>query len=122
MKYMGSKRWMLGNGLGHVLLDRAPKYRRFVDLFSGTGAVAGYVASQVEIPVLAVDLQTYSAVLAGASIGRTEGYPSDRLVKGWIDPVMRQLDQMPEYKDALGMADTFLDSAGVFQAREWCAD
>ena len=67
---MGSKRSMLLNGLGDVLADTAPTMARFVDLFSGSGAVAIHVATKYEIPVIASDLQQYSVVLAGAVLER----------------------------------------------------
>jgi adenine-specific DNA methylase len=67
---MGSKRSMLLNGLGDLLADTAPSTKRFVDLFSGSGAVAIHVATKYDIPVVASDLQEYSAVLAGAVLER----------------------------------------------------
>ncbi len=70
MKYMGSKRAMLGNGLGELLGREVTHARRFVDLFAGSGAVAVHVAQRFAIPVLAFDLQRYSAILAGAVIAR----------------------------------------------------
>lgn len=72
MKYMGSKRAMLQNGLGD-LLDREIEIdgvSRFIDLFAGSGAVGIHVAKKFPIRVLAFDLQQYSAVIAGAVIER----------------------------------------------------
>jgi adenine-specific DNA-methyltransferase len=83
MKYMGSKRWMLGNGLGHLLMEVAPRGDRFVDLFSGSAAVASFVAENVETEVIATDLQAYAAVLANAIISRTEPI-SPSVVETWI--------------------------------------
>lgn len=66
---------------------------RFVDLFSGSGAVSIHVAETYPIPVLSVDLQAYSAVLAEAVISRTSAFewessPSESvtLAKGYLDP------------------------------------
>jgi adenine-specific DNA-methyltransferase len=70
MKYMGSKRWMLQNGLGDVLAASGRDAKRFVDLFAGSGAVAIHMARRFPLAVLAVDLQRYSAVLTGAIIQR----------------------------------------------------
>jgi len=70
MKYMGSKRWMLQNGLGDILANSGRDTKRFVDLFAGSGAVATHMARHFPLPVLAVDLQRYSAVLTGAIIQR----------------------------------------------------
>lgn len=70
MKYMGSKRMMLQNGLGELLSQEAADASRFVDLFAGSGAVSLHFACRFAIPVLAFDLQRYSAVLTGAVINR----------------------------------------------------
>lgn len=70
MKYMGSKRSMLENGLGELLEREVPGARRFADLFAGSGAVSIRVAQRFPIQVLAFDLQCYSAVLTGAVIRR----------------------------------------------------
>ena len=71
MKYMGSKRWMLQNGLGHLVTEKCGSADRFVDLFAGTGAVSWHAAETGNVEVVSVDLQLYSAVLARSVIGRT---------------------------------------------------
>jgi adenine-specific DNA-methyltransferase len=70
MKYMGSKRAMLQNGLGDLLSREVLDAPRFVDLFAGSGSVAIHVARKFSIPVLAFDLQSYSTVLTSAVIDR----------------------------------------------------
>ncbi len=80
MKYMGSKRWMLQNGLGDLVRSRISKHERFVDLFSGSAAVSWHVASKYRIPVIANDLQEFCSVLAGAVLHRTR-----KLGHHWID-------------------------------------
>jgi adenine-specific DNA-methyltransferase len=70
VKYMGSKRVMLGNGLGELLTQERAGAGRFVDLFTGSGSVAIYIARKYKIPVLAYDLQKYSVALANAVISR----------------------------------------------------
>ncbi len=70
MKYMGSKRWMLQNGLGDLIAREVRGAARFVDLFSGSGAVSTHVAMKYEVPVTAYDLQTFSTVLTRAVVGR----------------------------------------------------
>ena len=70
MKYMGSKRAMLQNGLGELLGRQVLNAPRFVDLFAGAGSVAIHVARKFPISVLAFDLQSYSAVLTSAVVGR----------------------------------------------------
>lgn len=83
MKYMGSKRSMLLNGLGDLLASSAPGAGRFVDLFAGSGAVAIHVATKYEMPVLASDLQQFSVVLAGAVLERKKALPWEECWNDW---------------------------------------
>ncbi len=83
MKYMGSKRWMLNNGLGHTLDDASLSAKRFVDLFAGSGAVAAHVAAKRAIPVLAYDLQKFSVVLTQAIVGRDKRLDAHSIWKDW---------------------------------------
>jgi len=83
MKYMGSKRWMLKNGLGSLLTEVTPSAHRFVDLFAGSGSVSAFVAQKVEIPVIAFDLQTFSSVLSQAIIGRCHKIDSEKIWQEW---------------------------------------
>jgi adenine-specific DNA-methyltransferase len=84
MKYMGSKRAMLSNGLGDVLDRELESAKRFVDLFSGSGAVSIYVAKKKPIPVRAVDIQSYSAILAGAVVGRNRRFRWGSSWHAWL--------------------------------------
>lgn len=84
MKYMGSKRWMLSNGLATIISTRIVEHSRFVDLFSGSAAVACHVATRHDIPVLANDLQQFSRVLAASVICRTSAL-GHRWLNNWID-------------------------------------
>ncbi|RPI04209.1 MAG: hypothetical protein EHM64_10700 [Ignavibacteriae bacterium] len=72
MKYMGSKRLMLKNGLGQLLEREIAGANRFIDIFAGTGSVASHVAENYDIKVKAYDLQLYSAVISGAIVNRKE--------------------------------------------------
>lgn len=83
MKFMGSKRSMLLNGLGEAIAEMAPSHRRFVDLFTGSGVVAWHVAQKYDVEVLAGDLQQFCVVLASSVISRTK--PLDgRWLDDWI--------------------------------------
>jgi adenine-specific DNA-methyltransferase len=85
MKYMGSKRWMLRNGLGHLIQDEIKTAKRFVDLFSGSGAVAQFAAmADHPIEVRAYDLQLFCAVLAGAVISRDFKLDAAKLWTAWL--------------------------------------
>jgi adenine-specific DNA methylase len=72
MKYMGSKRLMLANGLGEALQAAVADVDRIVDLFTGSGAVAHHAAERFDCEVIANDLQKFAAALADAVISRTE--------------------------------------------------
>ncbi|MBM4025008.1 MAG: adenine methyltransferase [Planctomycetes bacterium] len=85
MKYMGSKRWMLQNGLGEVLRSVCSRTRRFVDLFAGSGAVACHVAQNYSLSVLASDLQEFSVVLTRAVIGRRFPLDATRIWARWFE-------------------------------------
>lgn len=90
MKYMGSKRFMLNNGLGQLLLHEVQNSTRFVDLFTGAGSVAWFIAQKTEKPVLAVDLQRYSTILAEAVICRSEPIDFKLLEEKWITKVISE--------------------------------
>lgn len=80
MKYMGSKRWMLGNGLSETIETRIKNYDRFVDLFCGSSVVSWHVSQNYDVPVVANDLQEFCRVLAASVIHRTS-----TLGQLWID-------------------------------------
>jgi len=84
MKYMGSKRAMLRNGLGEALRQHASDATRIVDLFSGSGSVAWFAAEMTPLPVLAVDLQGFCSVLARAVIERPVALEPRVLGNRWI--------------------------------------
>src|SRR4051794_27744628 len=79
MKYMGSKRGMLRNGLGEALDAAAADACRIVDLFTGSAAVAHHAASRYRLPVVATDLQHFAVALADSIVSRTT--PDD--VEAW---------------------------------------
>ena len=89
MKYMGSKRWMLQNGLGTLLRAECADAKRFVDLFAGSGAVACFVAQQTDLPVLASDLQMFSVILTEAIIARDKSLDADRIWEEWFATARR---------------------------------
>lgn len=81
---MGSKRTMLQNGLGELLGHEVSDALRFVDLFAGSGSVAIHVAQKFPIPVLAFDLQSYSAVLTVAVVGRQTSLHWQPVWEEWL--------------------------------------
>jgi len=121
MKYMGSKRSMLKNGLGKLLLSESKNYDRFVDLFTGAAFVARFVAENTDRQVWAVDLQKYSTVLAQAVIGRTQQSDSFSLIKNWIDTAVVNRDKDPLWKKAEARHQSLKQTKKwVLEARELC--
>src|SRR5438067_12324720 len=84
VKYMGSKTSMLRNGLGTILDREIPQSSRFIDLFTGSAAVATYVSQKFAIPVLAFDLQHYSSTLAQAILQRTTSLSVEPAWSNWL--------------------------------------
>lgn len=98
MKYMGSKRAMLGNGLGEAIDSVVPDARRVLDLFTGSAAVAWHVAERHKIKVIACDLQLYSSVLAASVITRTEFITNFDWLEKWFQDAERLLNANSEWQ------------------------
>jgi len=94
MKYMGSKRAMLQNGLGSLLKSEAVKGECIVDLFCGAASVSWFAAQNIDRPVCAFDLQSYSIALASAVLTRTHANQSVARAERWLtsaDATRREL-------------------------------
>lgn len=113
---MGSKRWMLANGVGNLLLDQASKHSRFIDLFTGSAAVAHYVSAKLSIPVYAFDLQQFSATLAESVIARRKPLDGEAVWERWQNAAERLL---PKKVPVIG--NTFTGDT-VEELRKWCSD
>jgi adenine-specific DNA-methyltransferase len=116
MKYIGSKRWMLQNGLGDLIAQEVRRVPRFVDLFAGSAAVSAHVAMKYEVPVTAYDLQSFSAVLARAVLTRDSKVDADALWTGWL---MRARDLRRSVRAPSALKITW---DVVHRHREWCAE
>jgi adenine-specific DNA methylase len=114
MKYMGSKRAMLQNGLGDLLAKEIASATRFVDLFAGSGAVSSHVAQKSKISVLACDLQSYSTVVASAVLGRNQKLAWRQVWSAWH---RRAKMEAQRHKFRTGKKLTQLV---VSRARAWC--
>ncbi len=110
---MGSKRAMLGNGLGEALNGMVGRHKRFIDLFTGSASVAWHVAERYRIETWAFDLQRYSAVLAGAVIQRDSAADPVELWNDWLRPATSRFDAF----GALAPSD--IDASFVKEARNW---
>lgn len=97
MKYMGSKRAMLTNGLGEALERSVFGSTRVLDLFSGSAAVACYVAEKYDKQVIASDLQRYSVCLASAVIERNEIINNFSWLEDWFERARSKIISNPHY-------------------------
>src|SRR5262249_51220238 len=115
MKYMGSKRWMLQNGLGDLIAREVVGATRFLDLFSGSGVVSNHVAIKYEIQVSAYDLQTFSAALTRAVLDRESEIDASSLWRNWYAraKALRHSLRPPSART--------VNRGIVKQHRRWCA-
>lgn len=105
MKYMGSKRAMLKNGLGELLRKEASSASRMVDLFSGSASVSWFAATQFDIPVEAYDLQSYAAVMAQSVISREHPVSVEKINRIWIEKSKSSLRKMSGWKESLALEE-----------------
>lgn len=104
MKFMGSKRSMLTNGLGETIAREVKDSSRFVDLFTGSGAVAWHVAQRYDVCVIATDLQQFSVNLAASVLSRTE--PNDQAwVDSWVARATNGVEKHPEFRAAVAIQE-----------------
>lgn len=115
MKYMGSKRMMLANGLGEVLGREINNASRFVDLFAGSANVAIHIARLYSVRVLAFDLQSYSSLLADAVITRRVKLDWQRIWATWHTRAHRC------FSDQRIPSSSRLTKAVVEDYRAWCS-
>ncbi len=123
MKYMGSKRAMLANGLGTLLRNEMTGVDRFADLFAGSCAVSWFVAENFPSSVVTTDLQRYSSVLADAVLGRTEALDAKLIWKGWSAGARLSLRKDSIYVKAVKFQKIKWAKArrrSVAEARELC--
>ncbi len=121
MKYMGSKRAMLRNGLGSLLKDEARRHNRVIDLFCGAASVSWFLAQNIDRPVHAFDLQSYSVALASAVLARTEVDQCVDVATEWIELVHETRIELPRWNTAAQLDSRGLNTAAwSSQARSLC--
>lgn len=123
VKYMGSKRSMLTNGLGDALSESVANCNRIFDLFTGSGAVAWHVAQKYDREVIASDLQSYAVALAAGVIERTDAIVDNSWVDAWFN-CARALQPDSLFQEATGLQEKLeveQISASAIDARELCA-
>lgn len=125
MKYMGSKRAMLAGGLGDIIERNVHGAGRFVDLFTGSGSVACYVAENFDVPVIATDLQDYATALARSVLGRSSPLEFNAWGPTWIANAVFLAEQAADAVRAAGLQNKLKLDRLDFQAtraRKLCAD
>lgn len=112
---MGSKRFMLENGLGEILRAELPRAKRFIDPFCGAGSIVNFVAKNKNFnkPIIAGDLQRYSAVLANSVIGRTIPTDPDALKTVWLEVVKKKIVKSELYNQALKNDEKFSKDGNI---------
>lgn len=100
LKYMGSKRSMLRNGLGDVLAAEAEAAPRIVDLFCGAGSVSWFAATELGKVVRACDLQLYAVTLVNAVVRRTSVTGVRHLEETWICKAKRSRARLDGWREA----------------------
>ena len=96
---MGSKRAMLGNGLGEALGRSVGEAKRVLDLFTGSAAVAWHVAERHNKEVLASDLQNYSKVLAASVIERTTPITDRTWIDRWMHSARSRISAHKQWRE-----------------------
>lgn len=122
MKYMGSKRSMLQNGLGHAIEEELDGAERFVDMFTGSGSVAHHVATRWPIKVIATDLQAFAVALADAVVGRDSRLSSLEFLN-WIRRANVSIREHPHRETAKRLDSIFAADptyASVVEIRAAC--
>lgn len=121
MKFMGSKRMMLQNGLGSLILQEAQNADRFVDLFCGSASVSWFAAQNTALPVFATDLQLFSTILANSVVSRVEAIDSQILINEWLLVAAQERAASPLWHLAMELDAGGLDiRTRVNQARTLC--
>ncbi|MBD3195391.1 MAG: hypothetical protein GF317_10065 [Candidatus Lokiarchaeota archaeon] len=100
MKYMGSKKNMLLNGLGDTFFEEIQNRTRVVDLMSGSASVAWFIAQNFDVEVIAIDLQKYSQILANSVLQRTKKLKTEDFWENWFLTYKEKLTNHPLYKDS----------------------
>jgi adenine-specific DNA methylase len=105
---------MLQNGLGELLTRECKDMKRFIDLFTGSGAVAIHIGQQYSVPVLAYDLQQYSVVLANAVLKRVSTVSGKKIWENWRTRANRWMG------DRMTLDAEKMTWKEVKEIRRWC--
>lgn len=97
---MGSKRSMLTNGLGSLILSEGAHSNRLIDLFSGSGAVSWFMAEKTDKPVFSIDIQYFSKALALSILSRTTPIDHKAIADKWLGKTIDLYYDHPFLKEA----------------------
>ena len=123
MKYMGSKRVMLYNGLGELILRRAKYVDRVADLFSGSGSVAWFAAQETRKPVVASDIQDYAVIMAKAVVERTAAIEPSTLETNWLKRATERRANSRLWRSAQELCESDIGIGRLVQrAKALCAE
>jgi len=120
MKYMGSKKYMLKNGLSELLNQEVPSANRFIDPFAGSGAVAFHVAKNFEIEVILSDTQDYSIALGEGVLGNLKKIDVTSIKKDWIESSRGLTNRSKKYVSVCDVNNPEDIIEFVFAARKNC--
>lgn len=98
---MGSKRYLLNNGLGELISSQLPEAKRFADPFCGSCSVIKFVLERFDGAILAGDLQQYAVILAKAMIERTKSADPERLERQWILQANNRFRKSSLYRESM---------------------
>lgn len=90
MKYMGSKKTLLANGLGELIIEKSKNAANFYDPFCGSASVVWFASAKIANKIYASDLQSYSIFLANSVLLRTKQYSAKKLINSWLIPVEKK--------------------------------
>ena len=122
MKYMGSKHSLLSSGLGELIEEESQHARRVVDLFCGGSSIAWFAAENIELPVLATDLQQYAVALAGSVVSRTNKLDHVEIAEEWFERVQNILNDSENWHLARQLQTNHEEVAKFVEAsRDLCS-
>lgn len=111
---MGSKRYLLKNGLGELIVEQAKQANLFYDPFCGSASVVWFAANKINNQIFAGDLQSYSVDLANSVLLRSEVLMDNQVFEDWIinaEKIWTLAPKMRSYDD---------EQLYVIKAREFC--
>ena len=108
---MGSKKYLLSNGLGKLIVEKSKKSNRFIDMFTGSASIAWFAASKIENKIIASDIQEYAVILAEAVISRSQEFEFDKLKVKWLDKSRKEFVGLTKNNSKIKLVPNIIRSA-----------